>query len=726
MLKLFKYLKKSWPVLIVIIAFLGLQAISDLTLPSYTADIIDVGISQGGIADAVPKTIREERLSALSLYMTQDEYEQTVLPAYRLDGGLYTLSGEKTDALKTLFTRAFAVDAFLSGGIPESVTGGMALGGMEGFAVPEGVDARAMLSAAPDAMRVQILEKIDAGLSNVSAQILFQLALPGVKAEYTAQGLDLGAIQNNYVLIAGLKMLGVALLGTLCAVIVGFLSSRLAASFSRDLRGRVFKNVVSFSNREMENFSTASLITRTTNDIQQVQMMLIMLTRIVIYAPMNGIGGIIKVMQTNSSMTWIIALAVALLLIIISVLLLSTMPKFKKLQMLIDKLNLVTREVLTGLPVIRAFSAERKEEQRFDDASIALKKTQLFVNRTMSGMMPMMMLIMNGVAVLIMWVGAHGISDGSMQVGDMMAFIQYTMQIIMSFLMISMVSVMMPRAMVALNRIDEVVETKPSIVSKDNPTPFKASEKGVVRFDHVSFTYPDAKEPVISDISFTARPGQTTAILGGTGSGKSTLINLIPRFFDVTGGKIEIDGVDIRDASLDDLRQRIGFIPQKGVLFTGTIGTNIAYGAPGINPEQMARAARIAQAEDFILEKPGQYDDTIAQGGTNVSGGQKQRLSIARAVAKDPEVYVFDDSFSALDYKTDVALRAALKKETKDATVIIVAQRISTVLSAEQIIVLDDGRIAGVGTHSELMASCDVYRQIAASQLSKEELENAK
>ncbi len=724
MLKLFKYLKKSWGLLLVIIAFLALQAICDLALPSYTADIIDVGITQGGIADAVPQSIGEERLEELKQYMTAQEYNDQVLPAYSLNNGLYTLKGKASEEVQTIFIKAFAIDSFLSGNIPETILASISTEGMP--QLPEGMDMKTVLALMPDAQRDQLLVQADEKLGMVSPQILLQLALPRVKAEYTAQGKDLGAIQNNYVLFSGLKMLAVALLGTLCAVIVGYLSSRLAASFSRDLRSRVFKNVVGFSNHEMETFSTASLITRTTNDIQQVQMMLIMLVRIVIYAPMNGIGGIIKVMNTNSSMTWIIAVAVGILLAIIVILYLTTVPKFKVLQNLIDKMNLVTREILTGLPVIRAFSTEKKEEKRFDDASVALKKTQLFVNRTMSGMMPLMMVIMNGVAILIMWVGAHGMNDGTMQTGDMMAFIQYTMQIIMSFLMISMVSVMIPRAMVALNRVDEVITTESSIKDKPQTTPLKAGEKGVVTFDHVSFAYPDAKECVLSDISFTALPGQTTAILGGTGSGKSTLVNLIPRFFDVTQGRLLIDGVDVKDAGLNDLRGRIGFIPQKGVLFTGTIGSNIRYGAPGADQTALERAARIAQAESFINEKPDKYDEPIAQGGSNVSGGQKQRLSIARAVALEPEIYVFDDSFSALDYKTDVALRAALKRETKDATVIIVAQRISTVLSAEQIIVLDEGRIAGLGTHDQLMATCEVYRQIAASQLSKEELENAR
>lgn len=724
MTKLFKYLKKSWGLILLVIIFLGLQAICDLALPTYTADIIDVGISQGGIKNAVPESILAERMSALKLYMTPAEWNE-VEESYELDGENYRLRSSQTmDTMTTAFTRAYVIEAFISGKLPDTMMDGAAAEGMP--AMPDGKLSADVLAALSVEQRNEMINNADEFLQGINGTILEQFAITCMKTDYVQSGMDMSRIQTNYVLVAGLKMLGVALAGTFCAIAVVFMSSRLAASLGRDLRRRMFSNVLAFSQHEMEAFSTASLITRTTNDIQQVQTMLVMLLRIVIYAPINGIGGIVKVMGTNSSMTWVIALAVSLLLIVIIFLFTTTMPRFKKLQILVDKVNLVTREILSGLPVIRAFSTEEREEQRFDEASTALKKTQLFVNRAMSGMMPMMMIIMNGTTVLIMWLGSKNISTGTLQAGDMMAFIQYTMQIIMSFLMISMVSIMIPRAAVSMKRIDEVITTQSSIQDKDKTVSFDETKKGLVSFEQVYFTYPDATESVLSDISFTARPGETTAILGGTGSGKSTLVNLIPRFFDVTKGTITVDGVDIRNVKLQALRERIGYVPQKGLLFSGTIASNIGYGQDEMSIENMQRAASIAQAEQFIDAKEEKYEAPISQGGSNVSGGQKQRLSIARAIAKNPEIFVFDDSFSALDYKTDVALRTALKKETRDATVIIVAQRISTVLSADQIIVLDDGRIAGIGTHTQLLESCEVYQQIAQSQLSKEELENAK
>lgn len=517
-------------------------------------------------------------------------------------------------------------------------------------------------------------------------------------------------------------MIGLAFLGMAASVLVGFLASRVAASTGRDLRGRVFKRVVGFSNGEFDKFSTASLITRSTNDIQQIQMLVVMLLRMVLYAPIIAAGGIFKVFHTNVDMSWIIAVAVGLILLIVIVLFTTVMPKFKILQNLVDKLNLVTREILTGLPVIRAFSTEKYEEGRFDSANKNLMKTQLFVNRAMTFMMPAMMLVMNGISVLIVWTGAHGINDGQMQVGDMMAFIQYTMQIIMAFLMICMISIMLPRAAVSANRVDEVLTSKTAIRDPENPAHVPESGKGEVVFDHVSFRYPQAEEDVLHDISFTARPGQTTAIIGSTGSGKSTMINLIPRFYDVSEGKITLDGMDVRDISQHELREKLGYVPQKGVLFSGTIASNIMYGNPDGSDAEMVEAAEIAQATEFIEEKRKKYDSPIAQGGSNVSGGQKQRLSIARAIAKKPDVFIFDDSFSALDYKTDITLRTALKQKTQDSTVIIVAQRISTILHAEQIIVLDEGKVAGIGTHKELLKSCEAYYQIAASQLSEAEL----
>ena len=517
-------------------------------------------------------------------------------------------------------------------------------------------------------------------------------------------------------------MLALAAVGMIVSMIVGFLASKVGASTGRDLRGKVFRKVVEFSNGEFDKFSTASLITRSTNDIQQIQMLTVMILRMVLYAPIMGMGGVFKVFHTNVSMSWIIGLAVVLIAMVVMVLFVVAMPKFKILQNLVDRLNLVTREILTGLPVIRAFSTEKHEEERFDQANKDLTKTNLFVNRAMTFMMPTMMLIMNAISILIVWVGANGINDGQMQVGDMMAFIQYTMQIIMAFLMICMISIMLPRAAVSATRVDEVLTSTTLINDSKQPIHLKEG-KGMVEFDHVSFRYPGAEEDVLHDISFTAKPGETTAIIGSTGSGKSTMVNLIPRFYDVTEGKITIDGEDIRNVTQHELRDQLGYVPQKGVLFSGTIASNILYGNPDGSEETMMEAAKVAQAAEFIEEKPKCYDSRISQGGGNVSGGQKQRLSIARAIAKDPKIFIFDDSFSALDYKTDVTLRKALKEHTVNSTVIIVAQRISTILHAEQIIVLDEGKVAGIGTHKELLKNCDVYYQIAASQLSEKELE---
>ena len=518
--------------------------------------------------------------------------------------------------------------------------------------------------------------------------------------------------------------MALALLGMLASILVGLIASRVGARMGQSLRKDVFRKVVSFSNGEFDKFSTASLITRSTNDIQQIQLLTVMILRMVLYAPIMAAGGIFKVFRTNVDMSWIIALAVALIVSVVAVLFVVVMPKFKVVQNMVDRLNLVSREILTGLQVIRAFSTEQYEEKRFDSANRDLTKTNLFVNRAMTFMMPLMMLIMNGIAVLIVWVGGHSINDGSMQVGDMMAFIQYTMQIIMSFLMICMISVMLPRAAVSADRVDEILTSGTLIHDPESPKDFAENASGEVVFDHVSFRYPGAEEDVLHDISFTAKPGETTAFIGSTGSGKSTLVNLIPRFYDVTEGRILIDGVDLREVSQHDLRDRLGYVPQKGVLFSGDIASNILYGNPGGGKEEMTEAAAIAQAEEFIGQKQKGYQSPIAQGGSNVSGGQKQRLSIARAIAKHPDIYIFDDSFSALDYKTDVKLRNALKDKTKDSTVMIVAQRISTILHAEQIIVLDDGKVAGKGTHRELLKNCEEYYQIASSQLSEKELEN--
>ncbi|MDU5020580.1 MAG: ABC transporter ATP-binding protein, partial [Clostridiales bacterium] len=579
---------------------------------------------------------------------------------------------------------------------------------------------RTMPTEALDNMKSSVEEKI----SKMPESMVSQSAISYVKAEYKAIGMNVDKLQTNYIFKAGAIMLGIALISMVATVAVGYLGARVAAKLGRNLRKQVFGKVVSFSNKEMDEFSTASLITRSTNDIQQVQMLMVMLLRIVFYAPILAIGGFIKVLNTNTSMAWIIGVAVLAILSVVLVLFGLVMPKFKSVQKLVDKVNLVTREMLTGMLVIRAFSTEKHEEKRFDKANTDLMKTNLFVNRAMSMMMPTMMLIMNVITVVIVWNGAHSVDSGSMQVGDMMAFIQYTMQIIMAFLMISMVSMILPRAVVSMGRIDEVISTDLVIKDKKETQSFDENKKGIVEFKNVSFRYPNAEEDVLSNITFTAKPGQTTAFIGSTGSGKSTLINLIPRFYDVTEGEILVDGVNVKDVTQHELREKIGYVPQKGVLFSGTINSNLRYGKKDVSEETVRKAAEIAQASEFIDVKPKKFETEISQGGTNVSGGQKQRLSIARAIAKDPEIYIFDDSFSALDLKTDAALRKSLNEETGDATVLIVAQRISTIINADQIVVLDQGKVVGIGTHKELLKNCEVYNEIALSQLSKEELAN--
>ena len=587
----------------------------------------------------------------------------------------------------------------------------------------------------PEEQKVEFINKIEAELPNIidtmiaklSDSMIEQAAIQEVKLQYQYLGANTDDIQNEYIFTTGLQMLGIATITMLSAVTIMLLSSRVAARLGKTLREKIFKKVLSFSTEEFNGFSTASLITRTTNDIQQIQMLLTILFRVIVYAPIIAIGGFIRVLfNSDASMAWIIGLAVVCIIIIVLTLMIVAMPRFKSLQKLVDKLNLVSREILTGSQVIRAFNTEKREEKRFDGANQDLMKTQVFVNRAMTIMMPALMLVMNCITILIVWVGGHNVNDGLMQVGDVMAFIQYTMQIVMAFLMISMVSIMLPRAMVSAGRINEVLDTDPKIKDKDETKDFKEDKKGYVEFKDVSFHYPDADTEVISDITFTAKPGETTALIGSTGSGKSTIVNLIPRFYDVTGGELLVDGINIKDANQKELRKRIGFVPQKGVLFSGTIESNIKYGDENISDEKMIEAAQIAQAEEFINTKPDKYNDPIAQGGGNVSGGQKQRLSIARAIAIDPEIFVFDDSFSALDLKTDKILREELAKRTKDKTVIIVAQRISTIMNADQIIVLDEGKIVGKGTHEELMKTCETYQQIALSQLSKEELENGR
>lgn len=720
MLKMFRYVKDKWYYIVLIIALLFLQASCDLALPDYTSKIVNVGIQQKGIEDGVPDEIRESSMERLFLFMDSEE-RAYVEESYTLESGIYVRNktdAERRERLNQIFGVPMLVVSGLSGESEEAADARTQMG------LPEDADMFEVLGKMPEEQRQQMLAEQADKFEEMPESIVTQSAVGYLQNEYAQMGRDLDKMQTDYLVMSGLKMLGMALLIMLAAVTVTFLSSRVASYMGRNLRNQVYRKVISFSGAELNKFSTASLITRSTNDIQQIQMLATMIFRIVLYAPILGVGGVIKVFQTDMSMTWILALAVGLILLVVAVLFGVAMPKFTLLQNLIDKLNLVTRETLTGIMVIRAFSTEKHEEERFEEANRRLTKTNLFVNRVMTFMMPLMMLIMNGISVLIVYNGAYAVDSGTMQVGNMMAFIQYAMQIIMSFLMITMMSIMIPRANVSAKRIDEILRTEVSIHDPETAKHGDADVKGLVEFEHVSFAYPGAEENVLNDISFTAGKGQTVAFIGSTGSGKSTLVNLIPRLFDVTEGSIRVDGVDVREMELKDLRGKLGYVPQKGVLFSGTIDSNLRYGRTDATEEQIKRAAEIAQAWEFISEKPEGVESPIAQGGTNVSGGQKQRLSIARAVAKEPEIYIFDDSFSALDYKTDVVLRRALKQETQDATTLIVAQRISTILHADNIIVLDNGCVAGQGTHKELMQTCDVYRQIAMSQLSEEELAN--
>ena len=719
MLKLMKYLKKSVGSIVLIIGLLFLQAYCDLSLPDYTSKIINVGIQQKGIEDGVPEKIRESSLENLKLFM--DEEDRTEISnAYKQEDGIYVLHDDITKEERENLNEIFCKPMLMLSGFSSDSEESQEMRSQ--MAIPEGAEPSEFMAQLPPETLAGMTEEMDEKLKDMPESILTQAAVSFVYEEYEDMGEDVDVIQMKYLLISGGKMLFMALIIMMAAISVTFLSARVAASLGHDLRNSIYRKVMSFSSREYHKFSTASLITRSTNDVQQVQMVMAMMFRIVLYAPILGIGGVIRVLKTDASMTWILGVAVVLILAVIILLFMIAMPKFTKLQTLIDKLNLVSREILTGIPVIRAFSREKHEEERFEEANKTLTKTNLFVNRCMTFMMPVMMLIMNGVSVLIIYSGSHAVDNGTMQVGNVMAFIQYAMQIIMSFLMITAMSIMLPRANVAALRIDEILKTEVSIKDPENPEHPHKEAKGTVEFNHVSFAYPEAGENVLTDIHFRAEKGETVAIIGSTGSGKSTLVNLIPRFYDVTEGSVSIDGVDVRDMSQKELRECLGYVPQKGVLFSGTIDSNIRYGKTDISEEEVKTAARIAQAQDFIEEKPKAYRSPIAQGGTNVSGGQKQRLSIARAIAKKPEIFIFDDSFSALDFKTDSRLRSALKEHTKDATTIIVAQRISTILHADRIIVLDNGHMAGMGTHAELMKNCEVYRQIAMSQLSEEEL----
>ena len=733
MKNLFKYAAEHWKSLLAIIAILFIQAYCDLSLPAYTSDIVNIGIQQGGIEDQIPDAVRTDAMEKLLLFVPEKEQE-VVLDAYDTDDSTYgTAAYVLKDSVSEDEEQMGKLKEILSG--PMMLTAGFESGSdmtkqieeqlktnLPAQVVSDDMTAFDIMEMLPAEQKDALVSEMEKQMESLPDTILEQAAVSYVGTVYEDLGMDMEDIQIHYLLVTGGKMVSLAFLGMAASVLVGFLASRVGAATGRELRGRVFRKVVGFSNNEFDHFSTASLITRSTNDIQQIQLIIVMLLRIVLYAPILAVGGIIQVFQTNVSMSWIIGLAVLLIGLVILVLFLVAMPKFKILQTLVDKVNLVMREILTGLPVIRAFSTQEHEEKRFDDANKMLTRTNLFVNRAMTFMMPVMMLIMNGVSVLIMWSGAHGIDQGQMQVGDMMAFIQYTMQIIMGFLMLCMLSIMLPRAAVAADRVEEVLSSRTVIHDPEKPNTFSGGKKGLLMFDHVSFKYPGADENVLHDITFTAKPGETTAIIGSTGSGKSTLVNLIPRFYDVSEGRITLDGVDIRDVTQHELRERLGYVPQKGLLFSGDIASNIMFGNPDGSEEEMKEAAEIAQAVEFIDAKEDGYHSHIAQGGSNVSGGQKQRLSIARAIAKRPEVFIFDDSFSALDFKTDVTLRKALKKRTKNSTVLIVAQRISTILNAEQIIVLDDGKVAGIGTHKELLRNCEVYRQIAASQLSESEL----
>lgn len=756
MLKIFKHLRNSSFIIFIIILLLAGQASCELSLPTYTSNIINIGIQQSGIENSVPEVIRKSEMDKLFIFLS-DKNKNTILNNYKLlnkdslseeeynkykdsypalsDEEIYLLNTKDKDIIEKLDNILGKPELIVYGlesddesakmiqqQMKNNMTSNMSISNANQNL--ENMDMFAMLQSMPKKQKNNLIKEMDNQLINLPDAMISQSAVSFVKNEYNEIGIDTGKLQTQYILTTGAEMIGITILSVVAAITVGFLASRVGASLGRTLRSKTFEKVMRFSSKEMTEFSTASLITRSTNDIQQIQQMTVMMLRMVFFAPFMAIGGIYKALSTNASMAWIIGVAVLGVVVIVGILFATVMPRFKKLQNLVDRLNLVTREILTGLPVIRAFSTERFEEKRFDGVNKDLTKVNMFVNRMMSCMMPAMMLVMNAISVLIVWVGAKNIDTGAMQVGDMMAFIQYTMQIVMSFLMISMISVMLPRAAVSANRINEVLEKDIIIKEDKNPQAFDASKKGLVEFKNVSFKYPDADEDILHDINFTANSGETTAFIGSTGSGKSTLINLILRFHDVTKGEIKVDGVNIKNVRLHDLREKIGYVPQKGVLFSGTIDSNLRYGKKDATQEDIIKAAKIAQSIDFINDKEDKFDSEISQGGSNVSGGQKQRLSIARAIAKDPEIFIFDDSFSALDFKTDAKLRKALKSETSNSTVLIVAQRISTILDADQIVVLDEGRIVGKGTHKELLKNCEIYKEIALSQLSKEELEN--
>ena len=770
MLKVLKNLKNSWISVLFIVILLCIQAATDLALPDYTSKIVNVGIQYGGIENAAPEVVSETDMENILFFTDSDEqilnyydlvennptsYQEKIIKKYL--GENYNLEENKIYILKSvgeeqlgnlvnlisspLVEYSAVTNEDTANQIKQEMMNQISKQSesidyeqnpqiynspnmpAEGILDFENMTIMEILKQMPEAQKEVVLEQFTGYISQMSDSIKEQAAISAVKEVYLNIGVYTDKLQNDYILVSGLQMLGIALISMISAVSIMLLSSRVAAKLGKTLRDKVFKKVLSFSTAELREFSTASLITRSTNDIQQIQQLIAILFRVVVYAPIIGIGGFVKVLTTSdNAMAWIIGVAILAILFVVGTLFIVAMPKFKKLQDLIDKLNQVSREILTGLPVIRAFNKEKKEESRFDDSNKVLMKTNVFVNRAMSMMMPLLMFIMSSITVLIVWVGAHNVDAGTLQVGDMMAFIQYTMQIVMAFLMISMISIMLPRAAVSARRINEVVDTEPSIKDKEETKKFNPDKKGLVEFKNVSFRYPDADTEILEDINFTAEPGKTTALIGSTGSGKSTVVNLIPRFYDVTEGELLVDGVNVKDVAQKDLRDIIGFVPQKGILFSGTIESNIKYADDSMPDEQMVKAAEIAQATEFIERKEEKYKDPIAQGGSNVSGGQKQRLSIARAIAKDPEIFIFDDSFSALDFKTDSRLREALAEKTENKTVIIVAQRISTILNADKIIVLEEGKIVGQGTHEELLKNNETYKQIALSQLSEEEL----
>lgn len=740
MLKLARYLKPYIFLLLMAIFFVIVQAMSDLALPDYMSDIVNKGIQQGGIVNAVPEAIRKEQMDKLLLFVSDKDRER-ISNSYKLidkssseyekylkkypvlsKEAVYVLKKvdkKEIDNLNIPMAKALLAVAGIEKAKANAKNGVIEFNGRQ---IPANIDIFMLLSQLPKDQLLEIRDEIGKRFSSLGDNMIVQAAATVIKDEYKKIGIDTGALQTRYILHVGFLMLLITLLSAFSTVMVAFFGSKVAAGAAKDLRRDLFAKVESFSIAEFDRFSTASLITRTTNDITQIQMLLVIIIRMVFYAPVMGIGGVFKALGKSHSMSWIIALAVIILLGLIAVLYKVAMPKFLLMQKLIDRLNLVARENLSGIMVVRAFNSEEFEEERFDRANQDLTKVGLFVNRTMAIMFPTMMLVMNGITLLIVWTGAHQIQNSSMQVGDMLAFMQYAIQIIFAFLMLSALFIMIPRASVSAQRIAEVLSTEPTVKDPENPKSFDESKKGMVEFKNVSFKYPDAEEYVLKNISFTILPGQTVGIIGRTGSGKSTLVNLILRFYDATEGQVLVDGVDVREVKQKELRKRIGYVPQKSWLFSGTIKSNLKYGKDDATDEEIVQAAEIAQALEFINEKPAKFDTEIAQGGTNVSGGQKQRLSIARALVKKPEIYIFDESFSALDFRTELALRRKLKEKLKDSTVIMVSQRVATMMHADQIIVLEDGELVGIGKHEELLKTCPTYREIALSQLPEEEL----